>query len=589
LNRLAQAVYTPPGGSGITPVTRPYSYDQGSYGKGRLTGFTDPSGSTAYTWNQKGRLTAEVRTIASVQYTTGYGYDSYGRLNRITYPSGRTVDYGFDALGRIQQIDTTAGSVTQAVVSAVTYQSFGGVTGFTYGNATTYSRSYDLDGRVSAYTLGNLSRTVTYDAASRITGFTHANPTYDQTFGYDNLARLTSWTNNTTSRTFGYDTVHNRTSETIGANNYTYSYPGTSNRLTSATGPIARSYTYDAAGNPSTDGPHTFSHDASGRLIHTTWGSVSGDYQLNALGQRVYKAPSNGSATVFHFDYNGRLIAESNAAGQVQREYIYLNGTPVAVALGAAQTDLYFLHPDHLDTPRVVTNSANAIVWRWDGIDPFGGALPSKDPDGNGQSFTLNLRFPGQYFDQETQLHYNYYRDYDPQTGRYLQSDPIGLDGGINTYAYVGGKPLRFSDPFGLYPGQYPPPPPGYDPSTWTPGQHPGKNGEPGKWWVKDPDGGQWTAHPEDDEHWRHWDYQPPGKKKNKQVPRNAGKPQPNRNKPGDNQSTTDPNGDPQEWSPPDSSNQSASMSCGKDCTSQAWKAVFSVILGTVIWILICQ
>ena len=328
------------------------------------------------------------------------------------------MNYGFDGLGRIQQIDTTANSITQAVVSSVTYKAFGGVSGFTFGNATTYARSYDLDGRVSGYTLGNLSRTLGYDAASRITGFTHNQSTYDQSFGYDNLARLTSWTSNTTSRAFGYDSIHNRTSETIGSSNYTYSYPGTSNRLTSSTGPIARSYTYNAAGSPTSDGVHTFSYDASGRMIHSTWGSVSADYQINALGQRVYKVPSNAAATVFHYDAEGHLIAESSAAGVVQREYVYLNGIPVAVALGSTQADLYFLHSDHLDTPRVINNSSNTIVWRWDSADPLGGALASEDPDGNGQNFTLNLRFPGQYFDQETQLHYNYYRDYDPQTGQ---------------------------------------------------------------------------------------------------------------------------------------------------------------------------
>jgi RHS repeat-associated protein len=75
---------------------------------------------------------------------------------------------------------------------------------------------------------------------------------------------------------------------------------------------------------------------------------------------------------------------------------------------------------------------------------------PNQDPDGDGQTFTLNLRFPGQYFDQETNLHYNYYRDYDPQIGRYVQSDPIGLDGGINTYAYVGSNPLKYYDSDGL-------------------------------------------------------------------------------------------------------------------------------------------
>ena len=97
-----------------------------------------------------------------------------------------------------------------------------------------------------------------------------------------------------------------------------------------------------------------------------------------------------------------------------------------------APATLYFIHPDHLGTPRVIVNASNTVVWRWDSADPFGSLPPNSNPSGLG-TFTFNLRFPGQYFDQETNLHYNYYRDYDPATGRYIQSDPIGLKGGINT------------------------------------------------------------------------------------------------------------------------------------------------------------
>jgi RHS repeat-associated protein len=72
------------------------------------------------------------------------------------------------------------------------------------------------------------------------------------------------------------------------------------------------------------------------------------------------------------------------------------------------------------------------------------------DVDGDGERVTFNLRQPGQYYDRETGLYYNYFRYYDPETGRYVTSDPIGLAGGINTYAYVHNNPLKFIDPFGL-------------------------------------------------------------------------------------------------------------------------------------------
>jgi RHS repeat-associated protein len=115
---------------------------------------------------------------------------------------------------------------------------------------------------------------------------------------------------------------------------------------------------------------------------------------------------------------------------------------------------VYYIHTDHLDTPRAVTNAQNQIIWQSTPLtEPFGSSAPEEDPDGDGQTFTLNLRFPGQYFDQETNAHYNYYRDhYVPSLGRYGQSDPIGLYGGINTYSYVNGNPLIYVDPEGKDP-----------------------------------------------------------------------------------------------------------------------------------------
>ena len=104
----------------------------------------------------------------------------------------------------------------------------------------------------------------------------------------------------------------------------------------------------------------------------------------------------------------------------------------------------------HLATPRLVADENQKTVWRWDNQEPFGNNPANEDPDGDGVAFEFPMRFPGQYADRETGLAYNYYRDYSPDIGRYVESDPVGLVAGLNTYSYVGASPLVFSDPKGL-------------------------------------------------------------------------------------------------------------------------------------------
>ena len=209
--------------------------------------------------------------------------------------------------------------------------------------------------------------------------------------------------------------------------------------MLSAAGPVARSYSYDLAGNVTSDGVHSYDYNGRGRLVD----AGAATYQYNALGQRVSKTVG-GVTTLFAYDESGNLIGEYDAAGNAIREHVWFNGAPVAVITGST---IHYVHTDHLGTPRAVTHGGTA-VWRWES-DPFGSTAAQEDPDGDLTTFTYNLRFPGQYYDDETGLHYNYFRTYDPSTGRYLESDPIGLDGGLNTYGYVTQNPLRYTDPTG--------------------------------------------------------------------------------------------------------------------------------------------
>ena len=143
----------------------------------------------------------------------------------------------------------------------------------------------------------------------------------------------------------------------------------------------------------------------------------------------------------------GRLLAEHDGdTGAALREVIWLDDLPVGfVDAAAAGSPLYFVHTDHLGSPRKLSDAGGAPAW--DGVfGPFGEVISVTG------ALAQNLRFPGQYHDSESALSYNWRRTYDPSLGRYLQNDPIGLAGRINTYAYVGGNPLIYTDPEVLNP-----------------------------------------------------------------------------------------------------------------------------------------
>ena len=181
------------------------------------------------------------------------------------------------------------------------------------------------------------------------------------------------------------------------------------------------------------------------RASNTTWG-VSKVALTSAVApgaSRTFNFNVTAPSTAGTHNFQWKMVEGTNGWFGAQSTNVAVN-----VTTGAPQTDVYFIHTDHLNTPRLVSDSTGATVWRWDQQEPFGINPPDENPSSVG-SFEFNLRFPGQYADRETDLFYNYFRDYDSATGRYVESDPIGLAGGLNTYAYVKGHPLQAVDPTG--------------------------------------------------------------------------------------------------------------------------------------------
>ena len=293
--------------------------------------------------------------------------------------------------------------------------------------------------------------TLSYDPAGNI--LSRTSPAgITTTYGYDGLNRLVSESGPGGILSYAYDANGNRVSDNLGS----YTYSPASNQLATRHG---AGVTLDAAGNITTDGlGHTFSYNQMGRLYQVFKGGVLyASYYYNYQGERTRKvttaaAPQGAQTVIYHYDIAGHLLGESSGTGAALRTYIWRDNTPLAQIDYVPSRRVIYFDTDHLNTPRAARDQTGAVVWRWEG-DAFGATPPNQNPSGKG-IVTVNLRFPGQYFDQESGLSYNANRDYDPGIGRYVESDPIGLAGGsLSTYAYVNGNPLRWSDPFGLAPG----------------------------------------------------------------------------------------------------------------------------------------
>jgi RHS repeat-associated protein len=442
LNRATSAAFKI---GATTDQTITYTYDSGTNGKGRLTGASDANHSLTWTYDAQGRVTSKGQTIGAVTKSVGYGYSS-GRLATITYPSGQNMTYGYN--GNNQVTSVTVGATT--VLSSVTYRPFGPASGWTWGNSTTASRTYDTDGKLSQFNSGGL-KTYAYDDAFRITGITDTvTGANSYTYGYDSLDRITSASKTGTTYGWTYDANGNRLSQT-GTSATTFTISGTSNRISSSTGALARTYSYDAAGDTTGYTFATAAYNNRGRMKTLTKSGTTATYVYSALGQRIKQSGGTPGTVLYMYDEAGHLLGEYTSTGALVQETVWLGDIPVATLRpNGASVSIYYVHSDHLNTPiRVTRPSDNKIMWTWY-ASPFGTDAPNENP-ASGGTFKYNVRFAGQLYDSHAGLHYNYFRDgYDPATGRYTQSDPIGLKGGVNTYAYTFSSPLQFADPFGL-------------------------------------------------------------------------------------------------------------------------------------------
>lgn len=478
----------------VAGLTRSVGY---SYTSGDLTTLTTPSGQTVtYGYNSNHQVTSVA--VNGTAVLSGVTYEPLGPVNGWTWGNATTTSRIFNGDGLVSQITEGYAPVPQqcpsgqqlmwdddgsqvaggghypdqyfstalaaaqskasdsntyygcgcAVIQSVSPVSWNQATvDYTWNNVA--QPPFDVQAVCQGTTNYLASLNYSFDDANRITAITNASSSaLSWSYGYDGLDRLTSA--NTTAETHGwtYDSNGNRLTET-GTLPSTYSISTTNNEITGITGALARTYTYDAAGHTTGYSSMTSTYNNAGRLKTVSRDSFTETLVYNALGQRIETSGGAAGTVLYWYDEQGHLLGEYDGSGNLIEETVWLGDIPVATLRpSGSSVAVYYVFTDQLNTPRQVTRPAdNQVMWTWFS-DPFGTDAANSNPAGAG-TFAYSLRLPGQVFDGQVGLHYNYFRDYDPGTGRYIESDPAGLSASINTYAYVDSDPLLFFDPDG--------------------------------------------------------------------------------------------------------------------------------------------
>ncbi len=461
VNKPVKVRYYENSSAGTPEKTLTLSYNKA----GQLTDYTDGQISVHYEYDQSHRKISE--TVNYGAFSTTYQYDYYGNGLKKGYtgPDGTAYGYTYTQDNRIE-------SITIPGAGTISYN------------------DYEWTSPNTVLLPGGTRKEFEYDTFYRTTGIAvkdpGENPVMNQSFEYDQELNITSISTSTGTTAYNYDDQYHLVSATRpSGETISYTLDPMGNRLsqTGTTGDweyndndqltayADTTVTYDADGNMATKttGTETFeyTYDFENRLVQITSDlqGVMAAYSYDPFGRRISKTVDD-ETTYFGYADEG-LTAEYNDKGEILKSYGYVPGAkgsidPVFVKIGAAY---YFYHNDTVKKPVKITDMAGAVVWSAV-YDEYGKASVDE-----GSTIVSNLRLPGQYFDEESGLHYNYARYYDPDTGRYLETDPIGMgnrpdagehltgkscagsfsDVDINYYLYADANPVNKIDPFGTF------------------------------------------------------------------------------------------------------------------------------------------